>query len=247
MTDWDFVRHLHRLLTKAGVPGGPVVPRDDMDEENNALLVARLKSLGQYIGSVRWKWLRAKKKAAAANRELADYRKGNKKTWETRAKALEQEMTDAITIFLTKHAVKVHGMYQEPRYLRNLIEYLTDRSNQLYANDSAVERRAIADVKEARLAKAEMEKTVLTYQRRLQWYVTRYGRPTDLGDVPTESFSDAMKQADSFPWKRGNPGYLGDYTIEQLINEVERRADDLCERAAIARGITMEHADAKKV
>jgi hypothetical protein len=185
------------------------------------------------IESLVWKYRRIRRKAAAANRELEDYKKGNKKTFRQQAEASEYAIRKAFEHFFQKHAVKVgmtsHGTTGAA--IIDLVTYLTDRSNQLYANDSAVERKLNAEVKEAKLARHHAEQKAYELATKVRYYEQRYGVVTgaDLSAVPSEptDMSVLVKEADSFPWKRGNPGYLGDYSTIDLLHEVENRHVDL--------------------
>jgi hypothetical protein len=228
-----FIKRAHRILTRMGIPELGYDSEENMYDKNLEILLERLKTVQLYQNAVRGKWLREKKKAAAANRELEAFRQGNKKTWQTKAEASEYAIRQAFEHFFQKHTVKVgmtsHGTTGAA--IIDLVTYLTDRSNQLYANDSAVERKLNAEVKEAKLARHHAEQKAYDLATKVRYYEQRYGVVTGemLEIMPPGLVSmDALaKEADSFPWKRGNPGYLGDYTSQELLNEIESRVAGL--------------------
>jgi hypothetical protein len=215
----------HRILDRMGIPGDATFS-----------IVVRLKTVRMYMNAIRGKWLREKKKAVAANRALEEFRRGDTKSWKRNAEEARGEINRAIEIFRTKHKAQTWSAGGSQSYITNIVEYLVDRSNQLFANDSAAEKRAISDVKmaraeeqAARLAKHNAEKSVAALQRRLWWYEQRFGYYSDeVADItpafaPESAMRSLMAEADSFPWKRGNLGYLGDYSVPELLHEVEMR------------------------
>jgi hypothetical protein len=80
-----FIKRAHRILTRMGIPELGYDSEENMYDKNLEILLERLKTVQLYQNAVRGKWLREKKKAAAANRELEAFRQGNKKTWQTKA------------------------------------------------------------------------------------------------------------------------------------------------------------------
>lgn len=223
----------HRALTRARVPDVPLEGglSPDAEERTRDLLdrlAERVESLSLYMRSLRRKWLREKKKSVAANLALENYRRGVTKTWKAKHDALETQIANAVEIFRKTHKPITSTMGGHG-HIAQLVTYLVDRSNQLFANDSAALRQAETVIKTEKLKRAEAETKTMTLERQVQWYQQRFGRFDPDGELMSQmdSMPKMMAEADSFPWKRGNPGYLGDYSTLELVNEVESRVADI--------------------
>lgn len=248
MTSYDervdrFLKRAHRILDRMGIP------QHDSVFYDAPALVDRLKTAKLYRDALRGKWLREKKKAVAANRALEVWRSGQTKSWKTRYEAVARDVGQAVDVFLKGHKPVTSLTHSGHPPIVSIVAYLVDRSNQLFANDSVVERNAIEETKAAKVAKARAESDLASAKRRLQWYEQRFGFFTDdsmniFG--PGTTMGDLAKDADSFPWKRGNPGYLGDYTLQELADEVDRRANKILDDTQVARGIAGVRYDDKK-
>lgn len=224
------VHRAHQILNRMRIPPR-VDMEDDPDDENHiSALFYRLKTVKLYTDAIRGKWLREKKKAAAANRALEDYRRGNTKSWRQRAEALQKMLDEAKLVFAKEHKPHTHVAYTGDAAVVQLVRYLVDRSNQLFANDSAAERQAIEKTKLAVHAKEEAEHRAREAESRLAAYEHRFGKMETLveeleraseGGRPTTA--DLAREADSFPFRRGNPYYLGDYETAELLDEVSLR------------------------
>lgn len=233
ITAQQAIDRVNRILDRMGIPYAPSI-------------VDRMKTVRLYRDALRGKWLREKKKAVAANRALEAFRSGQTKSWKLKAEDAERRIAQAVEVFQKQHKAITHP--NRP-FIVDIVTYLVDRSNQLFANDSAVEKRANEEVKAAKELKARAESRYIDINRRLAWYEQRFGTADEnmTQDITAAygpgkaapSFVALGKDADSFPWRRGNPGYLGDYKTEELIAEVERRSNDILTRADIARGIAM--------
>ncbi len=239
-----FIKSAHRILTRMGIPALGYDGEYGEYDKNLKILLERMKTLRLYQNALRGKWLREKKKAVAANRALEAFRNGNTKSWKLKAEDADRAITRAVEIWRTKHKAVT---FPQISSIVTITEYLVDRSNQLLTNDSAVEKRANEEVQLAKVHKATAESRLMTVARRLQWYEQRFGFFSDdmiQDSVATygpgkaaPSFVALAKDADSFPWKRGNPGYLGDYTVAELLHEVEMRH----------KGLTLAHEARNKI
>lgn len=236
-TLWRAHRVLNRMKIRPMIDMRP----DPLDEGHAASFIDRLKTVQMYMDGIRGKWIREKRKASAANRALENYRRGDTKTWKMKAESLQKLVYDTLDIYAKQHKVVTHYAGGEHNKLANIMTYLVDRSNQLFTNDSAMEKKVREELKKAVLDAGISRTRAEMAERRLAGYVARYGPLTQDLYEPAGGYTmpEILKEADSFPWKRGNPWYLGDYTLDELLDEVRRRTSHIDSGIEIIKGYRM--------